>query len=63
MGRIKTQLMKRITLTLFKEHRGKFKKTFTENKEIVGKLVDFPSKKFRNIVAGYVTRLAISQKE
>jgi small subunit ribosomal protein S17e len=63
MGRIKTQLMKRITLTLYKEHRAKFKKSFEENKPIVGQLVDFPSKKFRNIVAGYVTRLAKSQRE
>lgn len=63
MGRIKTKLIKRMTLGLYKEFRDKFKKTFKENKEIVEKLADFPSKKMRNVVAGYITRLIKSQEK
>ena len=57
MGRIKTTLTKRITNKLVKEHRDEFKKDFESNKEIVEKFADIPSKKLRNIIAGYVTRL------
>lgn len=57
MGRIKTKLIKRITLNLVKNHREEFKKDFTANKEVVERLADVPSKKIKNIISGYVTRL------
>ena len=57
VGRIKTALIKRITNQLFKEHREKFTKKFEENKKLVEQFADMPSKKMRNIIAGYVTRL------
>jgi small subunit ribosomal protein S17e len=63
MGRIKTQLIKRISNKLIKEHRNEFKKDFKENKEIVAKLADIQSKKIRNIIAGYVTRLMQTKEE
>jgi len=63
MGRIKTQLAKRTTLGLYSEHKEKFKKDFEENKKIVVELADFPSKKIRNVVAGYLTRLVKTEKE
>jgi ribosomal protein S17E len=58
MGRVKTQLIKRLTMRIMSEHKGEFKKTFEENKAIVDKLADWPGKKLRNSVTGYVTRLA-----
>ncbi len=57
MGRIKTQLTKRISNEIVDKHKDRLKKTFDENKEIVTRLVNFSSKKIRNIVAGYVSRL------
>lgn len=57
MGRIKTKLIKRITKDIVKEHRDELKKDFEENKELVGKFADIPSKKLRNVIAGYATRL------
>jgi len=63
MGRIKTQLIKRTTLGLFKEHKDRFKKDFNENKQLVSELIIFPSKKVRNVVAGYITRLVKTQTE
>ncbi len=57
MGRIKTALVKRITQELVEKHRQDFKKTFEENKPLVGKYTDITSKKMRNVIAGYVTRL------
>ena len=63
MGRIKTQLIKRISNKLFKEHRDELKKDFKENKEAVAKLAIIPSKKIRNVIAGYVTRLMQTKEE
>ena len=63
MGRIKTQLIKRISNKLIKEFKKDFKKDFKENKEIVAKLADIPSKKIRNVIAGYVTRLIKTKQE
>lgn len=63
MGRIKTAFIKRITNTLVNEHRDEFKTVFGENKPIVGKFAEIPSKKLRNIIAGYVTRLVRAKKE
>lgn len=57
MGRIKTKMTKRISLKLFKDHKEEFKQDFEGNKEIVSRLADIPSKKIRNIIAGYITRL------
>ena len=56
MGRIKTQLVKRITNELLKHHKEVFKTDFEENKKLVTELADIPSKKHRNTIAGYVTR-------
>lgn len=57
MGRIKTQLVKRTTLQLFKEHSDKFNTDYKGNKEQVANLIKFNSKKLKNIIAGYITRL------
>ena len=62
MGRIKTSFIKRITLKLYKEHSDDFKKNFKENKEIVRQYLDVSSKKLRNTIAGYITRLARNQE-
>jgi len=63
MGRIKTTLIKRVTLKLFKEHSDKFSTDFNKNKKEVEKLADVPSKKLRNIIAGYLTRLKQQQQK
>ena len=59
MGRIKTQMIKRLTLQLIKEYgKDTFKPDFNENKKLVAdRLSTESSKKIRNSIAGYVTRL------
>ncbi len=63
MGRIKTALIKRITFDVYKRHRDQLKEDFQGNKQVVSQLVDIPSKKLRNVVAGYLTRLVKAKKE
>lgn len=57
MGRIKTKFIKRKTKELLHAYPDKFSADFSLNKEAVGKFTAVTSKKLRNIVAGYMTRL------
>jgi small subunit ribosomal protein S17e len=57
MGRIKTQLVKSATLKLMEENSEEFSKDFSKNKELVSKFTDVESKKIRNVIAGYITRM------
>ena len=57
MGRIKTQLTRRLTFEVLKQAEGKLTKTFDENKRVVSEYMPTAGKKMRNIVAGYATRL------
>ena len=63
MGRIKTKLIKRVSLQVFRDHEKELKKDFNENKKLIDKIANVPSKKVRNIISGYVTRLAKEKKE
>ena len=63
MGRIKTKQVKRVTKKLVSLHADKFKTDFENNKKLVSSYADFKSKKLRNVVAGYVTRLMKKQKD
>ena len=63
MGRIKTQLVKRISNELVRDYNSILKKTFEENKLIVQDRVDVTSRKLRNIIAGYVTRIMKNRVE
>lgn len=60
MGRIKTQLIKRATQEVFDAHKDHNEVTtdFSKNKAQLSTLVKLHSKKLRNVVAGYLTRLA-----
>ena len=57
MGRIKTRLIKAVTHQLLEEHRDSFSTDYEENKVKIAELTDVKSKKLRNIIAGYVTRM------
>lgn len=57
MGRIKTRPLKAITEKVFNEREEAFTVDFSANKKIVSESLDVKSKKLRNIIAGYSTRL------
>ena len=61
MGRIKTQQVKSITNTIFKKYSERFTKDFDQNKKVLNELAIIQSKKIRNTIAGYLTRLAQEQ--
>jgi small subunit ribosomal protein S17e len=63
MGRIRTQFVKRLGKELVQKNKESFKDNFEENKIIVGQLLTEPSKKVKNVVAGYVTKLVAKKIE
>jgi len=63
MGRIKTTQIKRVTKKLMAMHKDKFKPDFNSNKKVVDELAEIRSKKQRNIIAGYATRLMRETKD
>jgi len=63
LGRVKTKLIKRVSLQLVRDHEKDLKKDFDDNKEVIAKLANIPSKKVRNIISGYVTRLVKENQE
>ena len=62
MGRIKTILIKRTAHKLISMHKEQFKKDFDSNKKTVSNLAEIPSKKLRNSIAGYISRIMTREK-
>jgi small subunit ribosomal protein S17e len=62
MGRIKTKPIKRVTEELIGNHFDEFTGNFNDNKAIVDKHTILQSKKLRNTITGYVTRIVRSRE-
>ncbi len=62
MGRIKTKFIKRKTKELLSMHGDKFNTDFSQNKELTEKYTKVGSKKLRNVISGYMTRLKRQEK-
>ena len=57
MGKVRTELVKRVARELVERFPDKFTTDFEANKKIVKSLTNISSTKLRNRVAGYATRL------
>jgi small subunit ribosomal protein S17e len=57
MGRIKTKLVKALTNEVFGKHSDEFTISFEENKKVLDSVQVGASKKLRNVIAGYATRM------
>lgn len=57
MGRIKTKLIKALTNQAYAKHKDRFTTDFNENKLVLNSIQDDASKKMRNVIAGYATRM------
>jgi len=56
MGRVRTGSVKRVGEKLLQAHKKQFTKNFEENKKAVEQKIDIPTKKLRNLIAGYITK-------
>jgi small subunit ribosomal protein S17e len=57
MGKVRIWLVKRTARKLLEMYPDLFTEDFQHNKMVVSQLIETPSKKLRNQIAGYVTRL------
>ncbi|UCH57835.1 MAG: 30S ribosomal protein S17e [Candidatus Bathyarchaeota archaeon] len=57
MGKVRTEMVKRISLELIDRYERSFTIEFEQNKQFLKEIELDVSKKLRNRIAGYVTRL------
>ncbi len=63
MGRIRAGFVKRAAARLMKLQGTNFSARFDDNKKRVTAAAEVPTKKFRNLIAGYITKKIKSRKE
>ena len=61
MGRVKSLQIKRTAKKLYEENKKSFTTDFEKNKKAVDRFIE-TSKKFRNSIAGHITKLAKKSK-
>ena len=57
MGKVRTDRIKRISRSLIEKYPDKFKNDFENNKKILEEVTIIRSKKMRNRIAGYISRI------
>jgi len=57
VGKVRTVLVKRLARELVERYEDSFSKEFNHNKELVDELLTNTTKRLRNRIAGYITRL------
>ncbi len=62
MGRIRTKAIKRLGRTFIKDFENGFSLEFNHNKKKLDEVSDIYSKKLRNKIAGYITKLIKTPK-
>jgi len=57
LGKVRPAFIKRTARELLERYRDRFKPDFEHNKRVVQELTNIKSKRTRNRIAGYITRL------
>jgi len=60
LGKVRTETVKRAARELVEKFPDRFTNEYEANKLAVNELLRAPSKKLRNLIAGYVTRLKVT---
>jgi small subunit ribosomal protein S17e len=60
LGKVRTETVKRAARELIERYPEKFTNEYEANKASVNQVLKAPSKKLRNRIAGYVTRLKVT---
>jgi small subunit ribosomal protein S17e len=63
LGKVRTVLIKRLSRELVDRYPDSFTTEFDQNKEVVDELLTNTTKRLRNRIAGYVTRLMILRQD
>lgn len=59
LGKVRTELIKRIAKELLRRYPDKFSKDFKENKRVIGTLTQGTTPTTRNKIAGYITHIFV----
>ncbi len=62
MGKVRTKVVKRTAKEMLEKFPNKFTTNFEENKQVLMEVAEIPSKRLRNRIAGYITRLVKQRK-
>ncbi len=57
MGKVRTEIVKRMARDLLSRYPDRFTTDFEENKRAASEVIIFKTKRLRNRVAGYITSL------
>ena len=63
MGRVRTKLIKSVSEKIYNRDKSKFSKSFEKNKKELEGLAQINSKKLRNTISGYITKLVNKSKK
>ena len=63
MGKVRTETIKRAARELIEKFPDKFTNEYEANKAQVNEVLRAPSKRLRNRIAGYVTRLKVIEAQ
>jgi small subunit ribosomal protein S17e len=63
LGKVRTETVKRVSRELLKRFPERFSGDFESDKQAVNELVSTQSRRLRNRIAGYVTRLKVVEAE
>jgi small subunit ribosomal protein S17e len=63
LGKVRTETVKRVSREVLKRYPDRFTGDFEADKKAVNELVITQSKRLRNRIAGYVTRLKVVEAE
>jgi len=59
VGNVRPEKIKKVARELIQRYPDKFTLNFEENKKIIESLARIPSRRLRNRIAGYITRLVL----
>jgi small subunit ribosomal protein S17e len=62
LGKVRPERVKRVARELIKRYPDKFTTNFEDNKKLVGTLIETPSTRLKNRIAGYITSLIVSMQ-
>ena len=61
-GKVRTETIKRLATQIYEKFPNEFNTDFEHNKNILKQISNYTSKRFRNKIAGYITRLIVKNQ-
>lgn len=62
-GKVRTETIKRLATQIYEKFPTEFTTDFEQNKNTLKRITNYTSKRFRNKIAGYITRLIVKNQE